>query len=185
MRNPELLERRLNKLNVIFKNLHFLLNRVDSTKEQFENEIKSGEEMVEEIRKLVLDFDRRVKEEDFYPPDNPNDAISIWEKAELDREPIELPEEAEDYVDMLQLANASLKKWEGIKEKSTASLMALLEENEIGYSWTVKDGERVCTQVKWPTINYKAREERIVPAKEAYSVRQKTLKIKEMKYENN
>tara|TARA_B100000427_G_C15517044_1_gene598637 strand:+ start:505 stop:1491 length:987 start_codon:yes stop_codon:yes gene_type:complete len=143
------------------------------------------EEMVEEIRKLVLDFDRRVKEEDFYPPENPNDAISIWEKAELDREPIELPEEAEDYVEMLQLANASLKKWEDIKEKSTASLMALLEDNEIGYSWTVKDGERVCTQIKWPTINYKARQERIVPAKEAYSVRQKTIKIKEIRYENN
>jgi hypothetical protein len=53
MRNPELLERRLNKLNVIFKNLHFLLNRVDSTKEQFNDEIKSGEELVEEISSQI------------------------------------------------------------------------------------------------------------------------------------
>ena len=49
MRNPELLERRLQKLNTIFKNLHFLLNRHDSTKDQFSEQIKEGEEMVETI----------------------------------------------------------------------------------------------------------------------------------------
>ena len=49
MRNPELLERRLNKLQSIFKHLHFLVNRHDASKKEFESTIKTGEEMLEEV----------------------------------------------------------------------------------------------------------------------------------------
>jgi|TARA_B100001778_G_scaffold287148_1_gene254820 hypothetical protein len=53
MRNPELLERRLTKLNSIFKHLHFLVNRHDSSKEEFESTIKTGEEISEEIASQI------------------------------------------------------------------------------------------------------------------------------------
>lgn len=36
-------------------------------------------------------------------------------------------------------------------------------------------------EIKWPMRHYKAQPERVVPAKEAYSVRQSTVSIKEMK----
>ena len=49
MRNPELLERRLTKLNSVFKHLYFLVNRHDASKKEFESTIKTGEEIVEEV----------------------------------------------------------------------------------------------------------------------------------------
>ena len=49
MRNPELLERRITKLQSIFKHLHFLVNRHDASKVEFEDTIKTGEEMLEEV----------------------------------------------------------------------------------------------------------------------------------------
>jgi len=53
LRNPELLDRRLNSLEVTFKKLEFLLNRHDSSKEQFQTEIDKGREQVSEITSQI------------------------------------------------------------------------------------------------------------------------------------
>jgi len=53
LRNPELLDRRLNSLEVTFKKLEFLLNRHDSSKEQFQTEIDKGKEQVSEITSQI------------------------------------------------------------------------------------------------------------------------------------
>lgn len=53
LRNPELLDRRLNSLEVTFKKLEFLLNRHDSSKEQFQTEIDKGREKVSEITSQI------------------------------------------------------------------------------------------------------------------------------------
>ena len=142
------------------------------------------EVMVKEIHKLVKDFDRRVKNKDPYPPVNPDEALTIWQQAEVDAEPVELPEEAEDQIELIELATESIKKWTGIKGEATAKVMAMLEENPYGELWKDRQGEKVCYQVRWPMRHYKAQDEKVVPAKDAYSVRQKTLNIKEVVYEN-
>ena len=53
LRNPELLDRRLNSLEVTFKKLELLLNRHDSSKEQFQTEIDKGREQVSEITSQI------------------------------------------------------------------------------------------------------------------------------------
>ena len=142
------------------------------------------EVMVKEIHKMVKDFDRRVKNKDPYPPVNPSEALTIWQQAEVNAEPVELPEEAEDQIELIELATESINKWTDIKKEATAKVMAMLEENSYGELWKDRQGERVCYQVRWPMRHYKAQEEKVVPAKDAYSIRQKTLNIKEVVYEN-
>ena len=142
------------------------------------------EVMVKEIHKLVKDFDRRVKEEDPYPPVNPNDALSFWDVAVENEVPFELEDEAEDHIELIGLADSALKKWSTIKDESTAKLMAMLKDNTLGEYWTEKGASRVCYQVRWPMQHRRATEERIVPAKDAYSIRLKTLKIKEVLHES-
>ena len=143
------------------------------------------EVMVKEIHKLVKDFDRRVKNKDPYPPVNPDEALTIWQQAEVDAEPVELPEEAEDQIELIELASESIKKWTGIKGEATAKVMAMMEENPYGELWKSRQGEKVCYQVRWPMRHYKAQDEKVVPAKDAYSIRQKTLNIKEVVYEDS
>ena len=143
------------------------------------------EVMVKEIHKLVKDFDRRVKNKDPYPPVNPDEALTIWQEAEVNAEPVELPEEAEDQIELIELATESIKKWTGIKGEATAKVMAMMEKSPYGELWKDRQGEKVCYQVRWPMRHYKAQEEKVVPAKDAYSIRQKTLNIKEVVYEDS
>ena len=143
------------------------------------------EVMVKEIHKLVKDFDRRVKNKDPYPPVNPDEALTIWQQAEVNAEPVELPEEASDQIELIELASESIKKWTGIKARATAEVMAMMEESPYGELWKDRQGEKVCYQVRWPMRHYKAQDEKVVPAKDAYSVRQKTLNIKEVVYEDS
>jgi hypothetical protein len=142
------------------------------------------EVMVKEIHKLVKDFDRRIREEDPFPPVNPVDALSYWDQAIENEVPLQLEEDAEDHIELINLADSALKKWTSVKEESTAKLMAMLKDNTLGECWSEKGSERVCYQVRWSMLNRKATEERIIPAKEAYSVRLKTLKIKEVIHES-
>ena len=142
------------------------------------------EVMVKEIHKLVKDFDRRVKNKDPYPPVNPSEALTIWQQAEVNAEPVELPEEAEDQIELIELATDRIKKWTDIKKEATAKVMAMLEENSYGELWKDRQGEKVCYQVRWPMRHYKAQPQKIIPAKEAYDQRLKTLIIRPEIHEN-
>jgi len=143
------------------------------------------EGMVKKIRKLTLEFNYRVQNEEPYPPVNPEEALILWQQAEVDTEPVELPEEAEDQIELIELATESIKKWTDRKKQALAKIMAMLEEKSYGEYWTERQGEKVCYEVRWPTRHYKAQSEKVIPAKAAYDQRLKTLIIKEKVYEDN
>jgi hypothetical protein len=143
------------------------------------------EGMVKKIRKLTLEFNYRVQNEEPYPPVNPEEALILWQQAEVDTEPVELPEEAEDQIELIELATESIKKWTDRKKQALAKIMAMLEEKSYGEYWTERQGEKVCYEVRWPTRHYKAQPEKVIPAKAAYDQRLKTLIIKEKVYEDN
>ena len=136
------------------------------------------EQMVQDIHALVLDMDRRVKEEDFFAPENPNDASIAYQNP--DEQHMDLEDDALDYIDLYQHASKSIEHWEGVKKDAQMALMHLLKDNTTG-SITVQD---TTYTVKWPVRNYSARPEKVTPAKPAYSARQKSISIKEVNNEN-
>jgi hypothetical protein len=132
--------------------------------------------MAQQIRESVIDFDRRIQEKDFYPPASPNDAAIIHPQAKEER--IELEDSALDFIDMYNQANKSIKYWEGVKKETTVELQQMLGDKEEG-SYEADDGLYV---VKWPNRTYKPQPEKTIEAKPGYTVRSKTITIRE--YEN-
>ena len=132
------------------------------------------DEMVARIHELVKDMDRRIKEEDFFPPKSPSDAGLIYQDAK--DEHIELKEDALDFIDLYNHAEKSIKHWQSVKEDAQLSLMSLLGENTSG-SVTLQD---TIYHVKWPVRTYKPQPEKVTPAKPGYTARQKSITIKEV-----
>ena len=136
----------------------------------------TDEALVKEIHEAVIDFDRRIKEKDFYPPESSGDAAIIYPDAIEQR--VELEESALDFIDLYNQANKSIKYWEGVKKESTVGLQEMLGDNEEG-SLSSTDGLFV---VKWPNRTYKPQPEKTTEAKPGYTIRSKSITIKE--YEN-
>ena len=138
-----------------------------------------NEVIVKSIHELVKDFDRRIQEEDYYPPISPDEALTVWGKTNEDSKPVKLKDAAKDEIDLIELSTDKLKKWEKRKKEATANLMAMLEDSEYGYY----QDDKTEYEVTWPTRHFSAKEERVIPAKESYSIRQKTLKIRKVNYD--
>jgi predicted phage-related endonuclease len=72
-------------------------------------------------------------------------------------------------------------------KRQIAELQAEIEHAEKDLKAALKDAEAGIAgkyQVRWPMRHYAAQPEKIVPAKNAYAVRQSTLNIKEIKHGN-
>ena len=141
------------------------------------------EVMVKEIHKLVKDFDYRVKNEEPYTPVNPSEAITYWDQEEINEEVVQLPEESLEHIQLIEMAKDKINYWNEVKDESTASLMGMLENNKKGVFETTRGNYALTYLVDWPTRHYKGQPQKIIPAKESYSVRQKTLKIREVESE--
>jgi predicted phage-related endonuclease len=130
----------------------------------------------QEIAKAVIDFQRRVDRYlvegaiDYYPPKNTKDADRTWSEAEdkvvtLDNDiTVQL-------IGQITFAKAEIKRMEEVVERAETNLKNMMRDATVGRcaDW----------EVRWPMRHYKAQPERVVPAKEASSVRQSTLTIKE------
>lgn len=137
-----------------------------------------NEEMVAEIHTLVKDMDRRVKEEDFFPPQSPKDASTLY--PETNEQHIDLNEEAMDYIDLYQQATKSIKHWQSVKEDAQVSLMAIMQDNTTG-SITTNDTTYI---VKWGMRTVKPKPSKIIPEEPGYTVRSNSISIKEVTNEN-
>ena len=84
---------------------------------------------------------------------------------------VNLPGRAEQLADQILAANADSKEAEGKRSEAETELKAMLGQASKG---TVGRFE-----IRWPMRSYKAQPEKVVPAKDAYSIRQSTLSIKE------
>lgn len=138
---------------------------------------RTNPKMMTQISEACVDFARRLDERDFYPAESSDDCNTIWPVADEEAPTIDLPEMIDD-VSVVELveahvaANAAKKACDGTKGDVEQVLKELLGNHEKG-----RVGNYV---VAWPMRHYKAQPEKITPAKEARSVRQSTLTIKEV-----
>lgn len=117
-----------------------------------------------------LDKFRETGEIDFYPPANSKDADRMFPDASA--ETVNLPDEADRLAAEVMAAKSAIEEAEKRRSDAEAELKILLGAATKGVAGKY--------QISWPMRSYKAQPEKIVPAKEAYSIRQSTLSIKEL-----
>jgi predicted phage-related endonuclease len=117
-----------------------------------------------------LDTYRETGAIDWYPPATSKELDRIFPSAIKDE--VELPPTVADLAKGIMANKAAIRAAEGSIEEAEKLIKAQLGQAEKG-----RAGSFV---ISWPMRNYKAAPERLVPAKEAYSVRQSTLSIKEV-----
>lgn len=128
---------------------------------------KRSETICERILELSKDFAERVESETFYPPVSVDDA-----SANVPGEPgIECDlDELDDDIERLEALR---------QERDTVN--QAIEETELRIMKSMGDAQRGNSTryvVEWPLRNYKAQPEKVVPAKDARTIRLKSLKIK-------
>jgi predicted phage-related endonuclease len=130
-----------------------------------------------EIVKAVLEFEHKLEkyrnsaEIDWYPPASSKELDRIYPQA-ASKEEVELPANITDLAKAILENKAAIRAAEASIEEAEKLIKQTLGQAEKG-----RAGQYV---ISWPMRNYKAQSERLIPAKEAYSVRQSTLSIKEL-----
>jgi predicted phage-related endonuclease len=129
------------------------------------------------IEKAAIDFESRLEnfrqtgEPAWYPPQDSKDADRVWPNAK--DEDIDLGDHAEGIASAIIGLKAEIKKMEEQVAEKEVQLKTMMQEFS-----SAKCGK---WSIKWPMRHFKATPEKITPAKEAYSIRQSTLTIKESK----
>ena len=134
-------------------------------------------ETQKEIIKAVLAFEHKLQTYresgaiDWYPPETSKEMDRIYPTA-ASKEEIELDMTVADYAQAIVNNKAAIKAAEAGIDEAEKKIKEALGQAERG-----RAGQYV---ISWPMRNYKAQPERLVAAKEAYSIRQSTLTIKEL-----
>jgi predicted phage-related endonuclease len=129
------------------------------------------------IRDATVDFENRLHDYqatgqmNWYPAADSDDANRIWPEAR--EQEIDLGEEAEALAGAIATLKAEIKANQDKITDKEKKLKVLMQEFS-----SAKAGR---WEIKWPMRHYSATVQKIVPAKEAYSIRQSTLTIKEAK----
>jgi predicted phage-related endonuclease len=127
------------------------------------------------IVKAVLEFDHKLQTYrdsgaiEWYPPQTSKELDRIYPVATKDE--VDLPTYVEELAQGILVSKAAIRETEASIEHAEKLIKEQLGQAERG-----RAGQYV---ISWPMRNYKAAAERLVPAKEAYSIRQSTLTIKE------
>jgi predicted phage-related endonuclease len=138
---------------------------------------KPHEGTLRAIADATLDFQRRLdiwkadRHIDYYPPVNSSDADRTWNST--DESEVGLGGEYETWVRDILEAKQDIKQCESIiddREKKIKAAMQTASKATIG-----------SYQVSWPMRKYQATQDRVVKGKAAYSVRQSSLTVKEIK----
>jgi predicted phage-related endonuclease len=130
---------------------------------------------LETIKTAVLEFQDKLERFradgtiDYYPPATSEDADRLWPAAE--DKVVQLDTEAELLAEKIATAKATITKAAKDCADAEKDLKALLG--------TASKGIAGRFEIRWPMRNYQAQPEKVVPAKDAYSIRQSTLSIKE------
>jgi predicted phage-related endonuclease len=135
-------------------------------------------ETQKEIVKAVLLFEnkldkyRRTAEIDWYPPASSKELDRIYPMA-AGKEEVDLNVSVADLAAGIVANKAAIRAAEASIDDAEKLIKAQLGQAERG-----RAGQYM---ISWPMRSYKAAPERLLPAKEAYSIRQSTLSIKETK----
>jgi predicted phage-related endonuclease len=129
------------------------------------------------IAQVATEFQAKLEkfrangEVDYYPPSSSKDADRMFPTA--NEEVKQLDSYAEELARLIAGGKKKIKTINEDIEKAETELKTLLGNAARGIAGQF--------QISWPMRSYSATAQRIVPAKEAYSVRQSTLSIKEIK----
>lgn len=132
---------------------------------------------VQRIADVAQDFQRRLHKwetegiVDQYEPVSSKDADRTWPQAQADADPVELDDEAASAARLIVDNKSRIEELQAEIEKCEIVLKSKLQDAEAGIAGRF--------QVRWPMRHYKAQPQKVVPAKEAHSIRQSTLSIKE------
>jgi hypothetical protein len=135
-------------------------------------------EIQRQIAEAVVDFERRKADVDFYPVESSDDAAHAYSTVDQDAPEIDLSKDAEVAEALSDLVEARADK--GASEARIDAAQATIMEY-MGAHPKAKGlvGNRLY-QISRPMRSYSAKPQRVVPAKDAYTMRQKTLTIKEI-----
>ena len=117
-----------------------------------------------------LDFWKETGGMDYYPPQDSRDADRLWSTAKEELEPVPLGQGAANLANEILYAKERIKEFTQIIEDNETKLKEMMKENGLAQAGSY--------MIKWGMRTFKAQPEKVVPAKEAYTVRQSTLTIK-------
>ena len=126
-----------------------------------------------QIKEASYDFKERVEkyrlneETDWLPMSSTKEATVIYDEAE--DEVVQLPELSGLVAEVVELKDTIKESHDRI-DTLQATIMESMRDRKTAIAGDYK--------VTWPMLNYKAQPEKIVPAKDAYSIRQSKLRIK-------
>lgn len=124
-----------------------------------------------ELETVITDFDNRIASEEYYPPTTSSDAARVH--AEADPElAYEFSDEDEQLFRTITHVDEQMKLLQDLKAKATLEIQKKMGKATVGTHdrW----------QIKWGSKSYKAQPEKIIPAKDAYTVRNKTIQVKRL-----
>ena len=128
-----------------------------------------------QIKEASYDFKERVEkyrlneETDWLPMSSTKEATVIYDEA--DDEIVQLPELSGLVAEVVELKDRIKESHDRI-DTLQATIMESMRDSKTAIAGDYK--------VTWPMLNYKAQPEKIVPAKNAYSIRQSKLRIKQL-----
>ena len=128
---------------------------------------------VKAITKAVLDLERRIASNpvDWYGITTPEDACLIYPSVNEDESPIDLDDDLNVILKGYLQTKLHIKKLQENIDQTTSII-----QSKLGNYSTGKTSKY---SVSWPVKNYKEQPEKVVPAKPAKSIRQKTINVKE------
>lgn len=133
-----------------------------------------NEDQVNMIRNAVEDFQERIdtykmsQEIEWYPLKDSHEASRVFDHAE--KSTIELPE-VEELAEKIISLREEIFEREKLIDDLQISIMNNMRDNEVCLAGRYK--------ISWPMRQYKAQPSKVVPAKEAYVIRQSKLSIKD------
>ena len=132
------------------------------------------EETIAHIHIAITDFQRRLDkyktndEIEWYDITSPEEASRIFNEAE--KTEVNLPE-VEQYAEKIIEFREMIRDLESKVSNYETKIMDEMRDNQYAISGRYK--------ISWPMINYKAVPEKVFPAKEARSIRQSKLRIRD------
>ncbi len=134
---------------------------------------------VDRVAQVATDFQARLDkwkatgEVDYYPPAEGERWPDSRGAYPIEEVVVDLPPEAEQWAGVVLQAKADIKAAECALADAEAKLKKMMDKAEKGRAGNVL--------ITWSTRSYKAQPAKTVPAKEAYTIRQSTLTIREAK----
>lgn len=119
-----------------------------------------------------LDFWKETGGIDYFPPQNSKDADTMFPKAFEELEPVPLGVGASKWAERILANKEKIAELTEEISEAEAELKNMMQTNGMAIAGQY--------QIKWGMRAFKAQPEKVVPAKDAYVVRQSTLTVKKV-----